>query len=100
MLNFWEYFRTFFTSKDLSIPAIQMISYVVVINLFMLFNRYRACFLISLTFSFYWLFILNKKVFITPQGELAGGIYYYLGAAVVFLIALFFSYSSLDSRLR
>jgi len=100
MFSSWEQFRDFFTSTELAIPAIQMISYVVIINLLMLFNRYRSCFLISLSFSFYWLFILNKEIFVNTEGELSGGVYYYLGAAAVFLVAIFFSLSSLDSKLR
>ncbi len=91
-------FLSFFAESDLTIPAAQMFVYVVLINVFMLLGRYRLCYLLSLSFAFYWLFWLNKEVFVNAQGDLTGGIFYYLGAGLVFLIAIFISFSSMDKE--
>lgn len=80
--------KAFFIATELAIPAVQMIIYVVLINLMMLFGRYRFCYMISLVFSFYWLFILNQHIFVTADGSLQGGMLPYVGVGVCFLLLL------------
>lgn len=92
----WSEFRDFFTNTELSIPAIQMIFYVVVINILMLFNRCRVCFVISLSFALYWLFILNKSAFVNAQGELTGGIFFYLTGGIILIVGLIVAYTNFD----
>jgi len=73
------------------IPAAQMGIYVIIINILMLCNYYKACYLTSLSFSFYWLFLLNQKIFVNSQGEVLGGLFYYLIFGSVFTIAVLIS---------
>lgn len=81
-VGLWATFRDLFTDTDLVIPATQMLLYVAVINLLMLAGAYKACFLVSLAFSYYWLFFLNQKLFLASTGILS----LYLGGGLVFLI--------------
>ena len=80
--------KAFFLATELVIPAVQMVVYVVLINLMMLFGRYRLCFMVSLVFSFYWLFILNQQIFVATDGSLQGGHLPYIGVGVCFLLLL------------
>jgi hypothetical protein len=90
-MSFWVQFETIFTSTELVIPAAQMGIYVVIINMMMLCNYYKACYIISLSFSFYWLFLLNQKIFVNSQGEVLGGLFYYLIFGSLFMIAVLIS---------
>ncbi|MFC1523987.1 hypothetical protein ACFL6N_04270 [Thermodesulfobacteriota bacterium] len=90
-MTMWQQFTQVFTSTELVIPAAQMGAYVITINIMMLCAYYRACYIISLSFAYYWLFILNQKNFVTPQGELQGGIYAYLIIGMLFLLAVLYS---------
>ena len=80
--------KAFFVATDLVIPAVQMVVYVALINLMMLFGRYRFCYMVSLVFSCYWLFILNRHLFVTADGSLLGGSLSYIGVGVCFLLLL------------
>jgi hypothetical protein len=91
-MSFWVQFKTIFTSTELVIPAAQMGIYVIIINLMMLCRYYRACYLISLSFAFYWLFLLNQKIFVNSQGEVLGGLFYYLIFGSLFTIAVLISF--------
>ena len=91
-MSFWVQFRTIFTSTELVIPAAQMGIYVIIINLMMLCRYYRACYLISLSFAFYWLFLLNQKNFVNSQGELLGGLFFYLIFGSLFVLSVLISF--------
>lgn len=88
MLTVLADMKAFFVATDLVIPAVQMVVYVVLINLMMLFGRYRFCYTVSLVFSFYWLFILNQHIFVTADGSLQGGFLPYIGVGICFLLLL------------
>ncbi|MBU0728634.1 MAG: hypothetical protein KKE17_00425 [Proteobacteria bacterium] len=91
-MELWDQFTKLFTYSDLVIPAAQMGIYVIIINILMLISYYRACFITSLSFSFYWLFFLNQKNFVSAEGELTGGIYFYLIITILFMVALLVSF--------
>ncbi len=91
-MSTWQQFTAVFTSTDLVIPAAQMGVYVIIINILMLIGYYKACFIISLSFAYYWLFILNQKVFVNTQGEFQGGFYMYVLIGILFLAAILFSF--------
>ena len=91
-MSFWVQFQTIFTSTELVIPAAQMGIYVIIINLMMLCSYYRACYIISLSFAFYWLFLLNQKIFVNSQGEVLGGLFFYLIFGSLFVIAVLISF--------
>ena len=90
-MSIWGQFQAVFTSTELVIPAAQMGIYVIIINVMMLCRFYRACFLVSLSFAFYWLFLLNQKNFVNAQGEVHGGLYFYLVISTVFMLAVLIS---------
>lgn len=85
-------FSAFFTDTDVVIPAIQMIYYVGIINICMLLQRYRLCFLISLVCSFYWMFILNKENFVSLDGTFGIEGYFALGIVLFILLASLISF--------
>ncbi len=91
-MSFWEQFQAVFTSTELLIPAAQMGIYVIIINLMMLCRYYRACYIISLSFAFFWLFLLNQKNFVNSQGEVLGGLFFYLIFGSLFTIAVLISF--------
>lgn len=82
----------FFTDKELVIPAIQMIYYVGIINICMLLRRYRLCFLISLVFSCYWMFVLNQEKFVSLDGTFEGRGLFALGIVTLVLASSLFSF--------
>jgi hypothetical protein len=90
-MAFWEQFQAVFTSTELVIPAAQMGIYVIIINVMMLCSYYRACYIVSLSFAFYWLFLLNQKNFVNSQGEVHGGLYFYLVISTLFMLAVLIS---------
>ena len=90
-MAYWEQFQAEFTSTELVIPAAQMGVYVIIINLMMLCSYYRACYIVSLSFAFYWLFLLNQKNFVNSQGEVHGGLYFYLVISTLFMLAVLIS---------
>ncbi|MBU0483551.1 MAG: hypothetical protein KKB30_03450 [Proteobacteria bacterium] len=94
IIKYFEEMSGFFVDKELVIPAAQMVYYVIIINLLMLFQRYRTCFLISLSFALYWLCVLNEKTFISAVGDFSGMGYFYLGGGMfVLMIAMFFFFT-------
>lgn len=90
--DFFKLFCDFFTDKEVVIPAIQMVYYVAIINICMLMQRYRLCFVVSLIFSFYWMFALNKEQFVSLDGTFDGGGFYVLGGAVLVLMISLISF--------
>ena len=81
---------SFLMNKDLSIPAIQMVYFLGLINILMLMRRYRLSYLVSLIFALYWLVILNKNKFVFLEGDFASQGWIVMGGVlVVLLIALF-----------
>ncbi|MBU0673876.1 MAG: hypothetical protein KJ950_04465 [Proteobacteria bacterium] len=97
MQELWDFithFSGFFQEKEIVIPAIQMIYFVGLINLLMLFQSYRTCFLISLAFSLYWLFILNQDKFVSAEGVFGDQGFIYLGVGMFLLLIALFSFMS------
>lgn len=90
--------RNFFIAPDLVIPAVQVASCVATINLLVLFGGYRACFMASLAFALYWLFILNHAAFVTGDGSLRGCILPYVGIVLFFLLLLGISFLTHGER--
>ena len=80
--------KTFLVAVNLVIPATQMLTYVVLVNLLMLFGLYRYCYMTSLAFSFYWLFIVNQRLFMQEDGSMYGGHFTYIAVGVCFLFLL------------
>lgn len=92
ILDFLNNFYSFFLDKEISIPAIQMIYYVGLINILMLLRRYRLSYLISLIFSLYWLLVLNQNKFVSLDGEFASQGWLLLGGVLLLLLVALFCF--------
>jgi len=86
-----------FLDTRMVIPANQMVLYVGLISLFLLFGRQRLCILISFLFTFYWGFIFNRDLFVDRLGnaEVFMALYLISGFFLV-LMAVFVFFSSRD----
>lgn len=83
-------FNALFLSKDLTIPAIQMVYFLGLINILMLMRYYRITYLVSLIFSIYWLVVLNQDKFTSLADDAAVDSWILIGGGlVVLVIALF-----------
>jgi hypothetical protein len=91
-LDFLANFNSFFLSKELAIPAIQMIYYVGLINILMLLRRYRLSYLVSLIFSLYWLLVLNQSKFVSLDGEFASQGWLLMGGVLLLLLVALFCF--------
>jgi hypothetical protein len=55
-------------------------------------RSYRLCFLISLLFSFYWMFVLNEGKFVSLDGTSAGEGVFALGFVIFILLFSLFCF--------
>lgn len=85
-------FSRFFADKEVVIPAMQMVFFVGLINVCMLVRSYRVCFLVSLLFSFYWMFVVNQDTFVSLDGTTGGGGVFALGLVVFILLFSIFCF--------
>ena len=86
LMNVYRYLST----KDLTIPAIQMIYFLGLINILMLMRYYRITYLVSLIFSIYWLVVLNQDKFGSMASDMSAEGWWLMGGGlVVLIIALF-----------
>jgi hypothetical protein len=85
-------FHTLFLSKELTIPAIQMVYFLGLINILMLMRYYRVTYLISLIFSLYWLVVLNQDKFGPLASDTASNSWVLMGGGLVLLILALFCF--------
>ena len=85
---------TFLDATKLVVPSMQMVSYLLILNFLMLFGLYRYCFMASLSFAFYWLFIVNQNIFIKADGAMYGGHMTFIAIGVCFLFLIGGSFSN------
>lgn len=80
-LQIWQQFYEFFTDATILIPIGQLVVYMVLLSVVLLFGAARLGLLVSLVFAFYWLFVAKQEVFMAAPSAL----YLYVGAAVLFV---------------
>jgi len=97
ILDFLSNFNTFFLDKELTIPTIQMVYYLGLINILMLLRRYRMSYLVSLVFSLYWLLVLNQNKFVSLDGEFATQGWMLLGGVLLLLLVALFCFLAQSS---
>lgn len=104
MAGFTEVLTSFYgsvLSKELTIPALQMVYFLGLINILMLMRYYRISYLVSLIFSLYWLVILNEDKFGTLAGDAASNSWVLMGGGLLLLILAMFCFlaqSSAENR--
>ena len=83
----------FLTTKNISIPVVQMVLFIVVISISMLANKIKFGLIATYAFVFYWGFVFNRDFFINAVGDTSWGLYAYvffgLGLAVLAIITFF-----------
>ena len=81
----------FLTTKNISIPVVQMVLFIVVISISMLANKIKFGLIATYAFVFYWGFVFNREFFILAAGDTSWGLYAYaffgFGLAVMALVA-------------
>lgn len=78
---------------ELTIPAWQMVLFVVMISVFMLARRYKLCLITTYMFTFYWGFFLYWTEFVRSIGSfpLAETLYVLFGLMIlVFTLVAYF----------
>jgi len=53
---------------EIAVPVYQMIFFVLVVTLCLLFTRFKLGSSVTFCFTFYWGFIYNKEIFIEIEG--------------------------------
>jgi hypothetical protein len=76
----------FLSSKELSVPLGQVILFVLVNSLCLLYGRYKLGLLVSYCFVLYWGFIFNFKYFTDLLGNTTFGMPIYVFSGVVMLV--------------
>ncbi len=83
----------FLTTKNISIPVVQMVLFIVVISISMLANKMKFGLIATYAFVFYWGFVFNREFFIDTAGNTSWGLFAYaffgLSLAVMALVAFF-----------
>jgi len=77
------------TSTELVVPFGQVILYVTLISLCMVFYKLKLALIISYLFVLHWGFVLNKASFISKLGEVKYGTYVYgLIGMIIFVLSV------------
>lgn len=92
MLEVLTNFYTYFLNKNLTIPAIQVVYFLGLINILMLVRYYRISYLVSLIFSLYWLVILNQDKFGPTTSDVASDSWLLMGGGLFLLILAMFCF--------
>ena len=91
-MGFTDVLYGFFIGKELSVPMGQIIIFVVVNSLFLLYERHRAALLLSYGFVFFWGFVFNYTYFRDLLGGSTVGlqVYTFFGVFILILVAIGF----------
>lgn len=76
----------FLTDKEFSIPLGQVVIFVLLNSLFILFGKYKLGLLLSYCFVFYWGFIFNLKYFVNILGATTIGMPLYIFFGIMMLV--------------
>lgn len=91
-INVLTDFHSLFLNKDLTIPAIQMVYFLGLINILMLMRYYRITYLVSLVFSLYWLVVLNQDKYVPLASDAASDSWMLMGGGMILLLVALFCF--------
>ncbi|MCX8070484.1 MAG: hypothetical protein N2738_08275 [Thermodesulfovibrionales bacterium] len=91
-MAFIKNFLDFMSDVDFAVPLGQVIIFVIINSICLLFGKYKTGLLVSYCFVLYWGFIFNLKYFVSVFGSTAWGlpVYIFAGVAMAIIIVIKF----------
>ena len=78
--------QTYYLGKELTVPLWEIIAFVAVITLFLIFGKHRLGLIISYITVFFWVFIVNYNNFFDMLNSTSYGLSAYAVSAIAMLI--------------
>jgi hypothetical protein len=81
--------HSFLLGENLSIPLWEVLVFITINSICLLFGRNKSGLIISYCFAFYWGFIFNVKHFINVAGQSTWGMTVYVLSGVIMVCVIF-----------
>ena len=79
-------FTELFSDQYFTIPAMQVVFFMLVNSLCLLFGRFKLGLLVSYCFAFYWGLVFNGSLFVDLWGNTTDGFTVYLVSGLAMLV--------------
>lgn len=82
-MAFFQDMLGFFNDTTFCVPLAQVVVFVALVSVCMLLGRYRMGLVITLSFVFFWSFVLNFKFFVGLLEDMPWGLQVYAACALL-----------------